>query len=299
MSSPKPEEGVASDPPSSALELEWDTPAGCPDAQAVRAEVLRLAGTQGSRRVMAKGSIRQAGDSDLTLTLTTAFDGVTGERTLKGVACDSLTDAAALVLAVIVNPDLALGPPEPAAPPPAQAAPSQPRTRPLMSVGAYAGLQTGAIEALSPSYMLSLGMGLGRFSLHLLPGLTPPQDVSIPNTERKVGGRLWLGTVDALGCWSVGLGPAVLRPCLGWNVTRLHGRGLGVAQPSESTVYWSAAELAVFAGLPLSRHLLLEIGGIGQVPLHRPRVYLDDIGAVSQPASLGLKALGGLAWIFD
>jgi len=129
--------------------------------------------------------------------------------------------------------------------------------------------------------------------------VTPPQDVFIPKTQPRVGGRLWMATVDALGCWSLRLGPALLRPCLGWNVTRLHGRGLGMVQTNEKTVYWSAADLAVFAGLHLTHRLLLEIGGIGQVPLHRPRVYLDDIGAVSRPATFDFKALGGLAWVFQ
>ena len=40
--------------------------------------------------------------------LTTELDGVPGERTLSAVSCDSLTEAAALVLALILNPDLAV-----------------------------------------------------------------------------------------------------------------------------------------------------------------------------------------------
>jgi hypothetical protein len=284
----------------SGLELTWDAPAECPDAQAVRARVLGFAGAaQAPRQVKAKGTIRPADDTGLMLTLGTEFDGVSGERTLRGVSCDSLTDAAALVLAMIVNPGMALAPPQPEAPSttPASQEPKDRAPRPVMRVGAYAGLQTGVIEELSPSYMLSLGVAMGRLSFHLMPGLTPPQDVTLPNSQ--VGGRLWLATVDALGCWSPNLGRVVLRPCLGWNLTRLHGRGRGVAQVRETSVMWSSAELAVFAGLPLGRHLLVEVGGIGQVPLHRPRVYLDDIGAVSQPAAFGFNAVGGLAWLFD
>jgi hypothetical protein len=290
----------------SPLELDWDAPAGCPDAQAVRAQVLRLAGaaTQASRHVRAKASIQPAADTGFTLSLVTEFHGVTGDRTLRGVSCDSLTAAAALVLAMIVNPDLAVSPPQPAAvqpatPPASEASTGAPDIRPIWQVGAYAGFQTGVIEDLSPTYGLSVGVALGRLSLHLLPGLTPPQDVFIPNTQPKTGGRLWLVNVDALGCWSMSLGPAALKPCLGLDVTRLHGRGLGVVQASEKAVYWTSAELAVFAGLHVGHKVLLEIGGMGQVPLHRPRVYLDEIGAVSRPAAFGFKALGGLVWVFE
>ncbi len=298
---PSPEPADGSGPPAtvSGLELAWDAPEGCPDGKAVRAQVLRLAGatTQASRLVRAKGAIRSVG-TGLILSLVTEFDAVAGERTLRGVSCDSLTTAAALVLAMIVNPDMAVSPPAavaPEAPSPASA----PAVRAIWQVGAHTGVQTGVIGDPSPFYGLSVGIALGRLSLHLLPSLTPPQDVFIPGTQPRVGGRLWLAAADALVSWSLRLGPVVFRPCLGWNVSRLHGRGLGVVQASQNTVYWSAAELAMVADLRLGRHLLVEIGGMAQVPLHRPRFYLDDIGAVSRPAAFGFKALGGLAWVFE
>ena len=45
--------------------------------------------------------------------------------------------------------------------------------------------------------------------------------------------------------------------------------------------------------------LILEVGGIGLLPLSRPSVYLDEIGPVSRPAASGWRAMGGLAWHFE
>jgi hypothetical protein len=282
-------------PAGTSLDLDWSAPTGCPDGAAVRAEALRLTGdAPGSRHLKARAAIRPAGPG-WELTLTTELDGVTGERTLAGISCKSLADAAALMLALILNPDLALPPVEQPAAPPAKR--SWPAVR--WRVGAHAGIQTGAIAKLSSSYALSLAVALGRFSLRLMPSFTPPQDVFIPNREPQVGGRLWLGGAAVLGCWEPTAGPFVLGPCLGLDVSRLHGRGLGVLQPSDEAIYWTSAELGAFVGLPLGNHILIEVGGVGLLPLGRPKFYLDEIGEVSRPAGFGWRAMGGLAWVFN
>jgi hypothetical protein len=290
----------------SAMELDWSAPAECPDGEAVRSAAISLTGAhkQNSRHLKARGSIRPADGTGWILSLTTDLDGVTGERTLAGDSCQSLTDAAVLMLALILNPDLASPSPKPAldqkpAPPSPIIAPAierPPRRR--WRVGASAGIQMGVLRDPSSSFALSFGVARGRLSLRLVPGLTPPRDV-FADTQRKLGGRLWLGTIAALGCWSVAIGWFELGPCFGLEATRLHGHGLGVLHPRQVTAYWSSAELAAFVGLPVGHGVLLEVGGIGLLPLSRPSVYLDEIGPVSRPASLGFSALGGLAWFFE
>jgi hypothetical protein len=271
---------------------------------------MRLTGdtTPGSRHLKARASIRPTGGSSETgwgLSLATDLDGTAGERTLSGVSCDSLTAAAALVLALILNPDLAVTAKPPAADPrstPEAAtltAAKDGETHPSWRVGALAGIQAGALKSPSWQVALSLGAALGRFSLRLMPSLTPPQDVFIDDTQAKVGGRLWLATVATLGCWTWATGPVTLSPCFGVDLARLEGHGLGVVVAHDKTVYWTSAELAVFAGLPLGHGALLEVGGIGLMPLGRPSVYLDGIGTVSRPAALGVGALAGLAWAFE
>jgi hypothetical protein len=290
----------------SSMDLDWTAPPPCPDGDAVRMDVSRLRGTSasGSRHLRAQASIRSAEGTGWILSLTTDLDGVKGERSLSGSSCKSLAEAAALMLALILNPDLEVAAPPAVATPeptPVVAAVATVNDRwpsPRWRVGAHAGIQTGVLAVSSWPVALSLDVVLGRLSLRVMPSLTLPENVYL-DTGVGIGGRLWLGAVAALGCFRASVGPAVLSSCLGIEVTRLHGQGLGVLQPREETIYWTSAEPAVLVGLPVWRGALLELGAMGLVPFARPSVYLDGIGQVSRPALFGVRALGGFAWVFD
>jgi hypothetical protein len=255
-------------------------------------------------RLKARLTIRPDPGTGWTLTASTDLDGMTGERTLSSLSCESLTDAAALMLALILNPDLARSPPtqahaqEPAPSVVNAASAGEPRTPALWRLGAHAGAQTGVLENVSWSFSLSLGLSVGHLSFRLMPSLTPPEDVIVSN-EPRLGGRLWLGALAGLGCWATELGPIALGPCLGLEGTMLRGRGLGVLHPRDTTAYWASADVALFAGLPVGHGLLIEATGFALVPFRRPAVYLNDVGPVSRPGTVGLKALGGLAWLFE
>ena len=291
----------------SPIELDWTAPPTCPDRETVLAEVLKLAGAKAASAhyLKARATIAPTEGTGFLLSLSTELDGLTGERALSGVSCGSLSDAAALMLALILNPEVATkASPEPTAHEPAPSAATiatadhhHPWPRTSWLVGAHGGVQMGVLEDLSPSIALSFGIGLGQLAMRLVPTFTPPQKIY---AEAGLGGRLWTEGVAGFGCWATPLAWPVLTPCLGFEVTWLQGRGLGVLHSRDASVYWASGELALFAGLPLSRGLILEVGGIGLLPLRRPTVYLED-GAtpVSRPAVLGFRALGGLAWRFD
>jgi hypothetical protein len=286
------------------LDLVWSAPAGCPDGGAIKSEVLRLAGagTRNSRHLKARASIRPDAETGWTLALATDLDGVPGERTLAGQSCQSLSDAATVMLALILNPEVVL--PEG----PAKVAPSTTASvslstapkagpSPVWLIGAHAGLQSGVLKDLSPSFALTLGAALGRASLRLVPGFAPPQDVWVDGKPGR-GGRLWSASAAALGCWTALRGWAVLAPCLGVDVVRLQGRGLGVAKPQDSTVYWSSAELALTVAVPLGSTVNLALSGVGLLPFSRPSLYLDGIGTVNRPAAFAFRALAGIELAF-
>jgi hypothetical protein len=291
----------------SPVGLDWTAPEGCPDREAVLAEVLKLAGAKAAsaHHLKARATIQPAEGTTWSLSLLTEIDGVTGERTLSSVSCQSLSDAAALMLALILNPEVAIQkPPTAAAEEPAPSAATiahadhrRPWPRPAWLVGAHGGMQVGVLEDLSPSIALSFWVRLGRLAMRLIPSFTPPQSIY---AEPGLGGRLWTLGGAAYGCWATPLTWPVLTPCLGFEVTWLQGRGLGILHSRDASVYWASGELALFAGVPLVSGLVLEVGGIGLLPFSRPIVSLED-GAtpVSRPAALGFKALGGLAWRFE
>lgn len=288
---------------SSAMDLDWTAPPECPDGGAVRAQVRRLTAGTPTRHLRARASIVAGPEAGWTLALTTEVDGTTGERTLSATSCQSLADAAALMLALILNPDLAVTTPpseqEASIPPPPPPTPALRRHR-LWRIGAQAGMQKGMLESASPYYALWVGVGTGRLSVRLAPGLTLPRDVFVRD-QPALGGRLWLATLAGLGCWAAVSGAVEVSPCAGVEVTRLAGRGLGTSTVSSSYLYWSSAELALFAGLPVGHGILVEVGAVGLVALHRPAFYLTESQpiTVSRPAAFAFKALGGLAWGFE
>jgi hypothetical protein len=282
--------------------LEWNAPADCPDGPHVRADVLRLAGapTNASRPLKARASIWSDGHNGWSLSLFTELDGITGERNLSGFSCRSLSEAATLTLALLLNPEAKIETPAeaaPASPAPSPPTKAKPWPRPVWQLGALAGLQAGVLKDLSPSFALSIGMAIGRFSARLVPGFTPPQKLSAQDRP-NAGGRVWLVSAAALGCFAALEGWATLTPCFGANLARLQGHGWGALTTRDASVYWTSAELAVLAGLPLGRAISLELWGFGLVPLYKSSVYLNEAGLVSRPASFGFGALAGFAVAF-
>jgi hypothetical protein len=285
------------------LELTWRAPADCPDGEQIRAEVLRLADVdaQPSRHLKAEALLRADDRGGWTLALTTELDGIAGERHLMGASCQSLSEAATLTLALILNPQAKLEPaPKPAAP--AIAPTIAPTPAPLQKpwpprrthLGALAGVQVGVLEEASPWLGLSLGFAVGRFSARVLPGFAPPQNVS-SHERTDAGGRLWMLSAAGLACYSVVDSGVTLAPCVGATLVRLHGQGWGVRQAREATVTWTSAELALQLALPLHHRISLEVWGFGLVPLYKSSVYLDEAGLVSRPATFGFGTLGGFS----
>ena len=90
------------------VELDWDAPDPCPDRDDVEALVSRHLGDRATARapVSASGRIVQT-PTGYALTLRTS----TGERHIEAVSCDELAQSAAVILALLIDPQAA--PPEP------------------------------------------------------------------------------------------------------------------------------------------------------------------------------------------
>lgn len=103
---------VAHAQPPGPVRLDWRAPDGCPGGAEVRAAVDRLLGGAVSGAPVDVDAEVARGDGGFTLTLTAGES----ERTLRGSTCRELADAAALIVAMMVDPRAALanGPsPEP------------------------------------------------------------------------------------------------------------------------------------------------------------------------------------------
>lgn len=99
--------GPAGDGPP-GVQLEWTAPPQCPDRAAMLAAIDRTLGEvdgEQLRAVEVRAEIERIGPEQLVLRLT-LDDGRAGDRELRGASCEELSEAAALVIAMAVDPRL-------------------------------------------------------------------------------------------------------------------------------------------------------------------------------------------------
>lgn len=89
------------------ITLTWSAPASCPDTAAVSARIDRLLGgppKATDRRLEAVATV-EAIPRGFRLEITLTADGATSGRILQGAICESVADAAALVIALAFDPE--------------------------------------------------------------------------------------------------------------------------------------------------------------------------------------------------
>src|SRR5690606_19175919 len=88
------------------LTLRWEAPAGCPGEAEVLARVIQMTGEQaaGSTSLQARGKVQAPSPGRWTLELELVGETGTGHRSLEAARCEELAEAAALVVAIAVDP---------------------------------------------------------------------------------------------------------------------------------------------------------------------------------------------------
>lgn len=291
----------------SVLRLTWDAPPGCPDLANQRDEIRRRIGASGrtpSTPVIAHGAIRAAPSGGYELLLRTSVDGTQGERLLAGNDCHQLAEAAALVLALLINPDGASSEPEPRlavtvpSPPSPPASPVAARPRPGLGVGIGGVWATGVLPSAAAGLSASVFYQRGIWALAFLMTGFLPDDRGAPVLRQASASFYRLESALQLCAGSsterrVG---AVL--CLGGAVVRLHGQSAGVSDPGQATAYWPEASLAGAGRLRLTgaTHLRLaaDLHGLGG----RPDFAIAGLGSVYRPAAYNVRAIVGVDVFF-
>lgn len=103
--------------PAAGLRLDWQAPAQCPDGAALRGRIERMIGAEATARadLQATGVVRTQG-ARWILELDLVRAGGRERRTLVDGECGALADAAALVIAVAIDPQARALEPEPPVP---------------------------------------------------------------------------------------------------------------------------------------------------------------------------------------
>lgn len=301
------------------VELNWVAPEPCPEKGEFLAGISRMLGNRITidHTLLANVVITQPSGTSFQLKLTTELDGASGQRVLQGRVCKVVADAAAVTLALLLNPELEVPPEtalndEPANPPLSAASQLPPKNgtaRELTSTpkqthrshwyglaSGQFGLQHGAMPRLNPQASLGVGVGLGHASVWTTGSFSPPQSVTL--APQNVGGRLWTASVGVYGCWFWTIHSPRLGNCLGAEVTRLQGRGTGVASARDGITYWISPGLAAFADFALYGRAWFRLAALGLLPLARPDTHLDDFGTVQKPAKAAERLDAGVVLDF-
>lgn len=292
-------------PVSAAVSLDWDAPAGCPSAQEVRARLAPL--VSADARGHAQARVHAGPDGyELVLAVTTRHGHM--ERTLDGPTCESLAQATAVMVAVMVDPlDVAtrhsVPPPDPvtttpttATRPPMPAADGGPPARPAavrdrrptaIALGLTAGGSAGLLPRPHAFVRAWVGPSWRRMEAHLIATHRFAQPI-----RRPAGG----GAVIRLSSAGVGVGPVVRRGP--WSVRLAAELEAGVMIATGRDLDTTRTALSPWLGAGLGSGvawspvpwvgLRLAAGVTGSIL--RPSFALDDGSLLHETSLLGARA---------
>jgi hypothetical protein len=292
----------------SAIEIQWEAPAACPDAAAVRASIERLLGKKLSEvevtALVASGRVEpgDAGKWQLQAEL------VVGERiekeTLVANQCGALSDAMALKVALAIDPVAvveAVRPPaaEPLTPSPQPAAqPLQPTPRFVrepLRVGARLLGQVGGgpLPGANPGVGAFVSVDWQRARIEL-GGNAFWGGVARYDELPEVGADLQLFTGALRGCFTPGGGHWRFPICAGPELGVMRGSGFGVETSEVTSGLWGGVVAGLAAEWRMARRLSLwvELGAV--LTLLKPEFHMQNLPTLYRPDSAGARFATGL-----
>ncbi len=303
--------------PETGLELTWDAPRGCDQADSVRARVgARLAGRpQPDVSLNAAGTIT-ASDAGYVMSLTLRQGENESARSFEATTCEEVVETAVLLMVMTLDPLAIPEPPptepepqpepepapEPEPPPepepepepaPAPAPEPEPQPQPpgakLEARGRLGGgLGFGPLPGVSGVFELAAGVGQTHWAAHVTAEAWTP---SSAQTERGSTAEVWLAGFGLEGC-------GILAPARRWTVPLcaavaagpMTARGLDVREADTARTAWVVARAApgvvgwIWPWVGIGAHVS------GHVTLRRPRFAIEPSGTVHAARSAGLRA---------
>jgi hypothetical protein len=294
-------EALAAEP---SFELEWRAPAGCPDAAAIRADILRLTAQHATETLSVSADVSRSELGQWVVELAITQTGEPRVRRVEGKTCREVSDAAALIVAIALAPD-ALGadaPPPAPAPTPAPAKPEpRPKPRPPppahetreravhFGVGMLAGIGVTALPEVAPGASVFGALDFHRVdALELRAVGFLSRDASVAADR---GAHVSLYALALRYCrWIV----PVLAGCGGVEAGFLRAEGYGSDENREKLARWLAPEVGAESFVALAEPFGLAIQASMLVPVVRDRIRIDTTTA-HRPGSVDVRVFGGFA----
>jgi hypothetical protein len=302
------------------LELDWQAPAECPSAEAVRGELQRIARVRpgfsltplGARAVVER---RGAG---YATALHTEHAGQAGERALEAADCDTLVRTVTLVLALAFGAGVEVedtsAPPATTAPEPAQNgaaqnAPAQPTVAQADQAAAtdeHAAEQEPAASGsrdhtLDWSLLAGAGVQLGLLPMAAF-AASVGAEVAFGAFSIGVRANAWPGVTDAIGaqlearfdgaggalqgCGRMPWSSLLFAACGEMRAAALRGRSSGTTDDGSATAPWYALAAAASLTWPRASVVSLRLQAALAASLDRPRFVITDLQQVHRVPQL-------------
>jgi hypothetical protein len=300
------------------VEISWDAPPECGlrDELVVRIETLlgRPLGHPGDPDLDVVGRVEVEADG---LLLVLEFrQPVARVRELRGRTCAELRDAAAVVLAVTVDPLVPLAEepepepepePELVTPEPELVTPepepapelAPPRTDRIDVLLRFAGgIQYRALPTIAGGPSLALGLRWRALRAELVGSwwLTRAAHFEQPP---EVGATISLGWVATRVCGVPSTQRVSFPLCAGVELGGMRAAAFGIPAAATRTLPWIAAEFGGAVSLALPGPLALWIGVDGVIPLVRPGFTIAGLGELHRVPAFAVQTLLGLEIRFE
>lgn len=278
--------------------LSWSVPDGCPSDAEVRQELQRLLGASTASpggRVDATARV-SAAQGGFELEIALGQDDQLRTRRLAAPHCEELGHAAALIVALAVDPSLTIAggeklsavvpAPCPAPPAPLQATSPGPAPRCPVCPGCPApkpDWHTAVLLAVSISYG-ELPQALPRASVgaayradpHWLELLLSGAVASTGFRSDGRGATLWQWYATPRYCVQARFGTTRVGPCASTEVGLIKAAGFGVEQPKTQRTWWVAPGLGLQADWRLQSGMELLVGADLFIAATRTSFELDS-----------------------
>jgi hypothetical protein len=303
------------------MAIDWRGPDECQEAPRLSSEVARLVGGgHGDSNLVARVNVGRSGRRwHLVLTMDRA--GRTTVRELDAESCAAATDAAAVILALTIDPSRALGddaadagvPPAPVADASASPPPAAPATPPVVEpippkepaaaaarqenlpfvVMATAASDTGTLPHTGFGFGGGLGFAAKPLRLEATLAYWPTVSADVAGTPPR-GGSFTMVVTELRGCALAEASFLSFGPCAGLGFTSMQAEAFGVTTPISAGATWSSFVADALALGRISRLFSLRLSVGLAVPFSRPTFEIQGLGVVHQPAAVALELGAGV-----
>jgi hypothetical protein len=280
------------------LDLDWRAPSGCPDRNAIRRYVEEMLGSAepATSSLSARGDVaRVAVDrwiADLTLK---SSSGAESTRSFEGPTCESVSRAAALVMALTMHPTEA-PPAQPANPEKEKRAPERPIAgrfaRPEIAVA-------GALDAGTapgPTYGLMVAGGWSPFAAirwEAFGSYFFKRRGTLAD-QTQLGADVQLAAFGLRGCYPALDAAVSLAPCIGGGFDWLRASGFGAKTPGDGNAFAATVAGGAIILWNFSEFASVRLEGFGVIPLTRPEFVIVGAGSVYRPAPVAFRGAIGM-----